>query len=154
LIVGKKRVLIVAALVAVGVIAIGGVASAGTMLEATLTGEAEVDNAGNPNQGDLNGTGEATLNLMPSQQRICYTITVSRIKPATMAHIHEAPAGQNGPIVKALKAPSDGSSRGCVRLDRAKILEIRNNPSDFYVNVHNRPFPNGALRGQLSPAGP
>jgi hypothetical protein len=145
-------VLIVATLVAVGVMAIGGVAAAGTMLEATLTGEAEVNNSG-PNQGDLDGTGKATLNLMPTQERICYTITVRRIKPATMAHIHEAPAGQNGEIVKMLKAPSDGSSKGCVRLARAKILEIKNNPSEFYVNVHNRPFPNGALRGQLSPAG-
>jgi hypothetical protein len=48
-----------------------------------------------------------------------------------------------------LKAPSDGSSRGCVRLGRAKIM---NNPSGYYVNVHNVPFPNGALRDQLSPS--
>ncbi len=79
---------------------------------------------------------------MPRQERICYTINVSRIKPV--------PAGQNGPIMKELKAPSDGSSEGCARLSRAKILEIKNNPSGFYVNVHNAPFPEGAIRGQLS----
>ncbi len=55
--------------------------------------------------------------------------------------------------MKELKAPSDGSSEGCARLSRAKILEIKNNPSRYYVNVHNRPFPNGALSGQLSPSG-
>jgi hypothetical protein len=154
MIVGKKRVLIAAALVAVGVMAIGGVAAAGTMLEATLTGAAEVDGAGNPNQGDPDGTGEATLNLMPRQERVCYTLTVSNIKPATAAHIHKAPAGQNGPIVRELMAPSDGSSEGCVRLSRTKIRMIQNNPAGYYVNVHNRPFPNGAVRGQLSPAGP
>jgi hypothetical protein len=153
MVMGKKRVLIAATLVAVGVLAIGGVAAAGTMLEATLTGAAEVNNSGDPNQGDLDGSGKATLDLMPTQERICYTLTVRRIKPATMAHIHEAPAGQNGDIVKELKAPSDGSSKGCVRLSRAKILEIKKNPSEFYVNVHNKPFPSGALRGQLSPAG-
>jgi hypothetical protein len=55
--------------------------------------------------------------------------------------------------VKELKAPSDGSSEGCVRLSRTKIRMIQNNPSGYYVNVHNKPFPNGAVRGQLSPAG-
>jgi CHRD domain len=57
------------------------------------------------------------------------------------------------PRVKELKAPSDGSFEACARLSREKILEIKNNPSRYYVNVHNRPFPNGALRGQLSPSG-
>lgn len=145
---GKKRVLIVATLVAVGVLAIGGVAAAGTMLEATLTGAAEV-----PGPGDPDGTGEATLNLMPRQERICYTLTVSNIRPATMAHIHKGTATEAGPIVRELRAPSDGSSEGCVRLSRTKIRMIQNNPSGYYVNVHNKPFPNGAVRGQLSPAG-
>jgi hypothetical protein len=128
--------LIVAKLVAVGVMVTGGVAVAGTMLEATLTRAAEVDNSGTPNQGDPNGSGEATLNLMPSQERFCYTINVRRIKPATAAHIHEAPGGQKDPIVKELKSPSDGSSRGCARPDQATLLEIRDNPSGFYVDVH------------------
>jgi hypothetical protein len=145
---GKTRVLVAATLVAVGVLAIGGVAAAGTMLEATLTGAAEV-----PGPGDSNGTGEATLNLMPRQERICYTLTVSNIRPATMAHIHKGTATEAGPIVKGLMPPSDGSSEGCVRLDRTKIRMIQNNPAGYYVNVHNKPFPNGAVRGQLSPAG-
>jgi hypothetical protein len=146
--VGKKRVLIVAALVAVGVMAIGGVAVAAvTTLETTLTG-AEV-----PGPGDPNGTGDATLRLNPRMERICYTLNVSRIQPATMAHIHNGIATEAGSIVKALKPPSDGSSEGRVRLAQAKILEIKNNPSGFYVNVHNDPYPKGAVRGQLSPAG-
>ena len=148
--VGKKRVLIVATLVAVGVLVIGGVAlAAHHMLEATLTGAAE-----RPGPGDPDGTGEATLNLMPRQERICYTLTVSNIRPATAAHIHKGPATDPGPIVKELMAPSDGSSEGCVRLSRTKIRMIQNNPAGYYVNVHNRPFPNGAVRGQLAPAGP
>jgi hypothetical protein len=152
---GKKRVFIATTLVAVGVMLIGGVAlAAGTMLEATLTGAAEVNSAGDPNQGDLDGSGEATLNLIPKKERICYTLTVRDIAPAQAAHIHKAPAGENGPIVKELKAPSDGSSEGCARLSRMKIKMIKNNPAGYYVTVHNGAFPNGALRGQLTPAGP
>jgi hypothetical protein len=131
------------------VMVFGGPASAGkpgtrTLREAELTG-AEV--ALTP--GDPNGSGMARFHFYPMKNKICYRITVSNLASATMAHIHKAPAGQDGPIVKALKAPSDGDSQECVRLSRMKIMQIKNNPSAYYVNVHNDDFPNGALRGQL-----
>jgi hypothetical protein len=77
---------------------------------------------------------------------------VQNIAPATDAHIHKAPAGENGPVFKALKAPTDGSSQGCVKMGRKQIMMINRNPSGFYVNVHNGEFPSGAVRGQLAPS--
>jgi len=146
--VGKKRIFIAATLVVVGIIAFGGVALAGTMLTAAdMTGAKEV-----PGPGDPDGSGTADLNLIPKREKICYSITVDNIVPATMAHIHKGTSTEAGPIVKGLKAPTDGTSSGCVRLDRAKIMKIKNNPSGYYVNVHNDDFPNGALRDQLSPS--
>jgi hypothetical protein len=145
--VGKKRMLVVAAMVVAGVIVLGGPALAGAMLTANMTGPNEV-----PEPGDADGTGTADLNLIPKRERICYTLTVQNIEPATDAHIHKGTSTVAGPIVKALRAPSTGSSQGCVRLDRAKIMKIKNNPSGYYVNVHNDDFPNGAVRGQLSPS--
>ena len=145
---GKKRKFIAATLVVVGIIAFGGVALAGTMLTAAdMTGAKEV-----PGPGDPDGSGTADLNLIPKREKICYSITVDNIVPATMAHIHKGTSTEAGPIVKGLKAPTDGTSSGCVRLDRAKIMKIKNNPSGYYVNVHNDDFPNGALRDQLSPS--
>ena len=143
--VGKKRVLVVAAMAAVSVVVLAGPVLAGAMLSGTpLTGAAEV-----PGPGDTDGSGTAELNLIPKREKICYTLTVTNIEPATMAHIHKAPEGQKGDIVKALKAPTDGDSQGCVRLSRMKIMKIKNNPAAYYVNVHNEDFPDGALRGQL-----
>ena len=147
--VGKKRLLVVATITVFGVMAVAGPAVA-AMLTATLTGAAEVNANGDPNQGDLDGTGTANLRTIPKKEKICYDITVSNIAPATAAHIHKAPAGVNGPIIKTLKAPTDGSSQGCVRMGRKQIMMINRNPSAFYVNVHNDDFPNGAVRGQLS----
>ena len=147
---GKKRIFIAATVAVIGVLAFGGVALAGTMLSASpLTGAAEVDSMGNPNKGDTDGSGTADLNLIPKREKICYSITVDNIAPATATHIHKAPVGQDGPIIKELKAPSDGTSSGCARLSRMKIMQIKNNPSAYYINVHNSEFPDGALRGQL-----
>jgi hypothetical protein len=81
---------------------------------------------------------------------VCYELGVSVIAPAAAAHIHFAPAGENGPIVVPLTPPTDGSSSGCVSVDRALAKNILKYPELYYVNVHNADFPSGALRGQLS----
>ena len=141
---GKKRILVAATLAVVGIMAFGVPALAGTMLTANMTGPNEV-----PGPGDTDGTGTADLNLIPKREKICYTLTVQNIEPATMAHIHKGTSTQAGPIVKGLRAPSDGDSQGCVRSSRKLIMNIKNNPAGYYVNVHNGAFPDGALRCQL-----
>jgi hypothetical protein len=83
------------------------------------------------------------------QRRVCYLIAVTGIRPATMAHIHRGAVGVPGPIVVTLNPPTSGMSAGCVRIARALAAEIAHAPQRFYVNVHNRPFGAGALRGQL-----
>ncbi|MBA2718843.1 MAG: CHRD domain-containing protein [Chloroflexi bacterium] len=98
-----------------------------------------------PNAGDPDGSGTATVTLNPGTGEVCYEITVSGVDPLTAAHIHEAPAGSPGGVVIALPLADD-----CTTADRDVILEILRNPSDYYVNVHNAPYPGGALRGQLS----
>ena len=99
--------------------------------------------------GDPDGVGSATFRVNPGQGRICYTLAVANIDPATAAHIHRAPPELAGPIVVHLEAPTDGSSEGCVDIDRALAQEIVRTPEAFYVNVHNLPYPRGAVRGQL-----
>jgi hypothetical protein len=32
---------------------------------------------------------------------------------------------------------------------RALVADIAANPSEYYVNVHNKPYPAGEIRGQL-----
>jgi hypothetical protein len=90
------------------------------------------------------------VTLNQGQSEICFEITVSGIAPATAAHIHVAPAGVAGPVVVPLTPPTSGSSSGCVSVDPGLIKAIRQNPSAYYVNVHNADFPAGAVRGQLS----
>jgi CHRD domain len=117
----------------------------GRPLIATLTGAAEV-----PGPGDADGSGSAKVMLNHGQGQICYELTVSNIGPATLAHIHTGASNVAGPVLVTLEAPADGSSDGCVNVDKDKIKAIIDNPAGYYINVHNAEFPDGAVRGQLS----
>jgi hypothetical protein len=109
-----------------------------------LTGANEV-----PGPFDPDGSGVAELRLNQGQGQICYDLTVTGIAPATAAHIHRAPVGVAGPILVPLVAPTSGSSSACAAVSPDLVKEIRQNPEQFYVNVHNATFPAGAIRGQL-----
>jgi hypothetical protein len=111
----------------------------------TLTGAAEV-----PGPGDADGAGTATITLNPGKNQICYELTVEKIAPANGAHLHAGAAGKAGPPIVTLAPPANGSSKECAPLEQQKIMDIVKNPANYYVNVHNAEFPNGALRGQLA----
>jgi CHRD domain len=110
-----------------------------------LTGAAEVNTDGVPNQGDPDGTGTATLSINPGTGEVCWTIEVAGVEPIAAAHIHVAPSTAPGPIVVHLDPDT-----GCTHIDRDLALAIITDPGSYYVNVHNAAYPAGALRGQLT----
>jgi CHRD domain len=101
-----------------------------------------------PGPGDRNGSGKAVITVDTVTGQICFDLTVRNIAPAAAAHIHEAEKGSAGPIVVTLAPPTNGSSSGCVT-DLTQAQAIADDPSEYYVNVHNADFPDGAVRGQL-----
>lgn len=103
-----------------------------------------------PGPGDPDGSGAALFTLNQGLGMVCWELTAENIDPAVAAHIHRAPAGSPGPIVVPLSPPTNGMSSGCAEVDSALVMEIRQYPENFYVNVHNPAFPAGAIRGQLS----
>jgi hypothetical protein len=139
-----RRLTLLAALVLAVVLiaAVPVVAATRVTLGASLAGEKEV-----PGPGDPNGRGEAEVKVYKA--KVCYKLQVERIKPATAAHIHRGGPDVAGPIVVKLKAPTDGSSKGCKAISKQLSKKLREHPSRYYVNVHNRPYPDGAIRGQF-----
>ena len=126
---------------------------AGRPLSAVLSGANEVNEAGAPNQGDLNGNGSAKVTVNPGQNTLCVSLEVTGTDVIRGAHIHDAVAGQNGPIVVNLLPEGQTFSTSferCVTVERGLLDEIRKNPAEYYVNLHNAEFPAGAVRGQLS----
>ena len=156
-----------AAAVLFGALLLGPVQSAEAThgLAVTLTvldGNQEISSTGTPGAGDPDGRGFSVVVTSPHAPTTpCYKILVTRIAPATLAHIHMAPAGTNGGIVVHLTPPTSGSSFDCVTegellpsgapvfVGATTVQQIFANPAGFYVNVHNAEFPAGAVRGQL-----
>jgi hypothetical protein len=152
----RKRVFLIALVVAVtSVMVFGGPASAGkpgtgTVREAELTAAEVVDGAGNPNQGDPNGSGMARMIFYPMKNKICYRVTVSGIQTATKAHLHMGDVGEEGGMVKLNLLPPRNSARECIRgLGERFIKKIARHSSSYYVDVHNNEYQGGALRGLL-----
>ena len=136
-----------------------------TLLEANLTGRAEVAPDGTKGLvGDPNGRGSAyVFGIDGDPTTLCYVLEVDKIAELDQApgngraaHIHAGAKGTNGPVEVNLAWPQDGQAADCLTegeagkgLDPGEVQRILANPSEYYVNVHNTEFPNGAIRGQL-----
>jgi hypothetical protein len=117
-------------------------------LSASLTGAKEV-----PGPGDPNGRGKAKIQL--KKHEICFQLAWRNIGRPTAAHIHEGSSRVAGPVVVPLFSATGGLDAnltnvgGCVDASAKLIAEIRKDPRDYYVNIHNAAYPAGAIRGQL-----
>ena len=115
-----------------------------------MTGAAE-----RPGPGDPDGSGTATFRVNAGQGRVCYTLTVSNIDPATAA-ISTARRERRRPVVVPLTAPPAAPARAAPCDARAgeELIAI---PAPLRQRP-NAAFPPGAIRGQLSrsrvPGGP
>ena len=113
-------------------------------MKIALTGGAE-----KPGPGDPDGSGTVDLTLNHDKGEVCYEITTKDIQTVTAAHVHLGAIDKAGPPKVTLKKAADGTWKSCVGADKALLNDIQKNPGNYYVNVHNAEFPNGALRGQL-----
>jgi CHRD domain len=98
-----------------------------------------------------NATGAAVVRIRKEAGQVCYRLRAANVTlPTVAAHIHRGAAGANGPVVVPFVPPgADGNSSGCTPATPALIDEIIANPAGFYVNVHTREHPGGAIRAQL-----
>ena len=146
-----RRNILVTALVSVSLLAAFAGPAAGRSFSHRLTGEAEV-----PGPGDANGRGRFTISVFPERNELCYRLHWEAIASPMAAHVHKGRADVAGPVRVTLFSQTKPlpdeihTVKGCVEGLRTRLLNrIENHPARYYVNVHNRPFPGGAIRGQL-----
>lgn len=122
----------------------GGAPIPGTELKAELSGKGEV-----PGPGDKAGNGTFMVWVDTKTNSACYTLMVRNVQGATMAHIHKGMAGVAGNVVVPLDKPN-GYSHDCTQIKGALAADMVAHPADYYVNVHSKAFPKGAICGQLA----
>ena len=123
-----------AALLLVPTSPVGAVPVGSTALHASLA-----------SSGDADGSGMAMVTLRPAVRRVCATVTWSGIDRPTAAHIHRRSDGQ---VVVDLTGSVTGGAK-CTTAPRRLIRRIAERPGRYYVNVHNRTYPAGAIQGTL-----
>jgi PKD repeat protein len=108
--------------------------------------------------GDPAGRGLAVVTFNGGS--VYYFLWVQNIATPMAAHIHSGTPGVAGPILVGFNptwtnpATNTYMAFGSVSVDAGTIQSILQNPAAYYVNVHNGPFPGGALRGALLGDGP
>ena len=109
-----------------------------------MTGAAETP-AGAPG-----GTAKAVVTLSTKTGKVCWTFTsLSGFSNPTFAHIHLGAAGKAGNIVLPLSTGTTLLTKGCVPASTTLISAIAANPHGYYVNIHSKKYPGGAVRVQL-----
>src|SRR5262249_24829996 len=92
-------------------------------------------------------TGSGAISVLMDRS-VSGSITTSGIA-GTAAHIHLAPAGQNGPVIVSLTRTADNmwSVPPGVRLTDTQYDAFKQ--GNLYVNVHSAALPSGQVRGQM-----
>ncbi|ACB50787.1 hypothetical protein cce_1437 [Crocosphaera subtropica ATCC 51142] len=132
--------------------------------QADLTGDQEVP----PVLTTAQGSAEGTLTGAPGSYVFTYEINYSGLSSpiapigATGGHIHNAPAGFNGPIVHILDTDffdytgtTEGTIIGDWRFDDATnpltdLLADSLKSGNLYFNLHTENFNGGEIRGQIT----
>lgn len=96
--------------------------------------------------------GRAALTLNTVTGDLVVQVNANGLDDGSDAHVHEAYAGSNGPVMVALT--QDGSNPGRWFAEGASLSEAglaAFEAGRLYVNVHSPAYPGGEIRGQLVP---
>jgi hypothetical protein len=109
-----------------------------------LTGPAETP------PGAPHGSGFAIIAIHDSTHRICWRFAhLHGFSGPTFSHIHVGAAGKSGNIVVPLSTGATFEHKGCAPTSASVISAIQKNPHGYYVNIHTKQYPSGAVRAQL-----
>jgi len=135
---GNQSARLGAAIFAFGACACG--AAFGADIAVTLSGENEVPAVTTP----AAGTGTISVG---DDGSVSGSVTTTGVQ-GSMAHIHIAAAGKNGPVIIPLKKDGDTYSvPDGAKLNADQMEAFKS--GGLYVNVHSAAHPGGEIRAQL-----
>ena len=112
-----------------------------------------------PGPGDADGWVTGTITLDDVTGVISWDFTYRNIDAPTLMHIHgpNGSAGQTAGVHIGLGVVTSGGPgtlvNSMVHAVLQDVTDVLDDPTDFYVNIHNPAFGAGAVRGQLGTGG-
>jgi len=135
-----KKLLVI--LTSLSLAACAGMMSSGSTVNLTLSGTQEVPPLSVPGSG----SGSFTIG---EDGAVSGSVTTSGVQ-GTMAHIHMAARGTNGPVIVPLTKNGDTySTPAGAKLNSAQMQAFK--AGNLYVNVHTDRNKGGEVRAQLQP---
>lgn len=129
-------------LVSLSLAGCAGMMSSGKTVPVTLSGAEEVPAVSVP------GSGKGSFTI-GDDGAVQGSVTTTGVQ-GTMAHIHIAPRGQNGPVIVPLTKTGDTyTAPAGAKLTDAQMQAFK--AGNLYVNVHTDRNKGGEVRGQLQP---
>ena len=112
-------------------------------VKVTLSGDQEIPPVTTP----ASGTGTITVG---AEKSVSGNVTISGMS-VTVAHVHEAAAGKNGPIIIPLTKTSDNvwTVPAGAKLTDAQYESYK--AGNLYFNIHSAAHKGGEIRGQIKP---
>jgi hypothetical protein len=137
----RRTTVFIAALVLAGCAGMGG----NQPLQVRLTGAEEVP--------AVNSTGSGTATITVGEDKSVTAKITTQGVAGTAAHIHEAAAGSNGPVIVPMEKTADNewSTKGGAKFTDAQFESYK--AGRLYFNVHTAQNKGGEIRGQIRPAG-
>jgi len=125
------------------VLVLASASASAQLMQVVLSGAQEVPPVST--QASANGTISVGADLA-----ISGSVSTTGVE-GTMAHIHKAPAGQNGPVVVPMVKTADNiwSIPAGTKLTEAQFQDLKD--GNLYINVHSAAHKGGEVRGQLKP---
>lgn len=126
-----------------GALLLGAVAHPAWAGDLKLSGAQEVP----PVTTQASGTGQISI---AADGAVSGSVTTTGVA-GTMAHIHVAPMGKNGPVIVPLAKTGDGvwSVPAGAKLSAEQMKSYE--AGELYVNVHSDAHKGGEIRAQLKP---
>jgi len=132
----------VSAIAILALAACAGMAQTGRMVNVSLSGSEEVPPVA------ASGSGSGSFKIADDGS-VSGSVTTTGVA-GTMAHIHQAPKGQNGGVIIPLTKNGDTyTAPAGAKLTEAQMSAFR--AGNLYVNVHTATNKGGEVRGQLQP---